>query len=79
VCRIRTPGKPTDNAVIERLNGKFRAECLSAHWFLGTADARQKCERWRRDDNDVRPHSTIGCQTPAALMQRSPATKNMHD
>jgi len=28
------PGKPTDNAFIESLNGKFRVECLSAHWFL---------------------------------------------
>ena len=27
------PGKPTDNAYIESLNGKFRAECLNANWF----------------------------------------------
>jgi putative transposase len=65
------PGKPTDNAFIESLNGKFRAECLSAHWFLSLADARRKCERWRRDYNDVRPHSAIGYETPAALVKRS--------
>lgn len=68
------PGKPTDNAFIESLNGKFRAECLSAHWFLSLADARRKCERWRRDYNDVRPHSAIGYETPAALVKRSSAT-----
>ncbi len=28
------PGKPTDNAFIESLNGKFRAECLNTHWFM---------------------------------------------
>ncbi len=28
------PGKPTDNAFIETVSGKFRAECLNAHWFL---------------------------------------------
>ena len=26
------PGKPTDNAFIEAFNGRFRAECLNAHW-----------------------------------------------
>jgi putative transposase len=45
------PGKPTDNAFIESLNGKFRAECLNASWFLSLDEARQKCEAWRRDYN----------------------------
>ncbi len=38
------PGKPTDNAFIEAFNGRFRAECLNAHWFLTLADA---AESWR--------------------------------
>ena len=42
------PGKPTDNAFIEAFNGKLRQECLSAHWFLTLADAREKMEAWRR-------------------------------
>ena len=49
------PGKPTDNAFIESLNGKFRAECLNAHWFMSLDDARATCEAWRRDYNEVRP------------------------
>jgi putative transposase len=28
------PGKRTDNAFIESRNGRFRAECLNANWFL---------------------------------------------
>lgn len=36
------PGKPTDNAFIEAFNGKFRQECLNAHWFLSLADAAEK-------------------------------------
>ena len=61
------PGKPTDNAFIERLNGKFRAECLNANWFLSLDEARRKCEAWRRNDNEVRPHSAIGNQVLAML------------
>ena len=61
------PGKPTDNAFIESFNGKFRAECLNAHWFLGLEDAREKLEAWRRDYNELRPHSAIGNKPPAAL------------
>ena len=38
------PGKPTDNAFIEAFNGRLRAECLNAHWFLTLADAREKLE-----------------------------------
>ena len=61
------PGKPTDNAFIESLNGKFRAECLNANWFLSLDEARGKCETWRRDQNEVRPHSAIGNLVPASL------------
>jgi putative transposase len=56
------PGKPTDNAFIESFNGKFRAECLNAHWFMSLEDAVGKCEAWRREYNAVRPHSAIGQQ-----------------
>ncbi|MFT3940239.1 IS3 family transposase [Rhodopseudomonas sp.] len=42
------PGKPTDNAFIEAFNGRCRAECLNAHWFLSLADAQEKVETWRR-------------------------------
>jgi transposase InsO family protein len=50
-------GKPTDNAFIESFNGKLRAECLNAHWFMSLDDARRKCEAWPRDYNEKRPHS----------------------
>jgi putative transposase len=67
------PGKPTDNAFIESLNGKFRAECLNTHWFMSLDEARRKCEAWRRDYNEVRPHSAIGNEVPASLHR---ATRN---
>lgn len=62
------PGKPTDNAFIESLNGKFRAECLNAHWFMSLEDARRKMEDWRRHYNEERPHSSIGNKRPIELL-----------
>jgi putative transposase len=53
------PGKPTDNAFIESFNGKFRAECLNAHWFMSLDDARRKCEAWRRDYNELRDRGAL--------------------
>ena len=34
------PGKPTDNALIEAFNGRFRQECLNENWFMSLEDAR---------------------------------------
>lgn len=53
VLDFSRPGKPTDNSFIESFNGKFRAECLNAHWFLTLDDARRKMEHWRRDYNPI--------------------------
>ena len=53
------PGKPTDNAFIESFNGKFRAECLNAHWFMSLYDARRKCEAWRRDYKRASQHPFV--------------------
>lgn len=74
------PGKPTQNAHIESFNGKFRDECLNENWFLTLQEAREKIEAWRSDYNQVRPHSSLGYQTPdefaaqAAARGASPPT-----
>jgi putative transposase len=68
------PGKPTDNAYIEAFNGRFRAECLNAHWFLTLADAAEKLEDWRRYYNEVRPHGAIGHKVPISLINPDGAT-----
>lgn len=64
------PGKPTDNAYIEAFNGRFRAECLNAHWFMTLADAQEKLEAWRRYYNEERPHGAIGNKAPIHLQNR---------
>jgi putative transposase len=52
------------NAFIESFNGTLRDDCLNVHWFLSLADAKRTIEDWRRDYNEVRPHSSLGGLTP---------------
>ncbi|WP_225763617.1 IS3 family transposase [Stenotrophomonas sp. Marseille-Q4652] len=59
------PGRPMQNGYIESFNGKFRDECLNEHWFTSLAQARQVIADWRRDYNQVRPHSSCGRIPPA--------------
>jgi Integrase core domain len=42
----------------------LRDECLNHNWFTTLADARQKIERWRREYNEERPHSSLAYRTP---------------
>jgi len=61
-----TPGKPTQNGYTESLNGKLRDECLNENIFGSLAYARNLIEAWRKDYNNVRPHSSLNYQTPTA-------------
>jgi putative transposase len=65
------PGKPTDNAMIESFNSRFRAECLNQHWFLSLGDARGIIDNWRQEYNYERPHSALGNQCPAEFAAHS--------
>jgi putative transposase len=65
------PGKPTDNAICEAFNARFRAECLNASWFLFMPDARQRIEDWRVHYNEERPHTALGNLTPKAFVEQS--------
>jgi putative transposase len=58
------PGKPMENAYIESFNGRFRDECLNTNWFMNLKHARKVIEDWRRDYNEVRPHSSLKGATP---------------
>jgi len=61
------PGKPTDNARVESFNGTLRAECLDVHWFATLTEAKQVIESRRRENNESRPHRSLGERTPSEL------------
>ncbi len=58
------PGRPSDNALVEAFNSRFRQECLNQHWFLSLEDAKEKLSAWRNEYNTQRPHSSLGYRTP---------------
>jgi len=59
-----TPGKPVENAYAESFNGRLRDECLNTNWFMNLKQARNIIEDWRKDYNEVRPHSSLKNMTP---------------
>jgi len=61
------PGKPWQNGMNESFNGRFRDECLNLEWFRTRTEARVIIEAYRRRYNEVRPHSSLNYQTPAAF------------
>jgi len=60
------PGRPTQNGRLESLNGRVRDEFLNVNLFRSLFDARGRGWAWRRDYNELRPHSSLGYLTPAA-------------
>jgi putative transposase len=58
------PGKPSDNALVEAFNSRFRQECLNQHWFMSLEDARGKLLIWQEEYNTERPHSSLGYRSP---------------
>jgi putative transposase len=59
------PGSPWENGYVESFNGKLRDELLDPEVFDTLLEARVLVERWRRDYNRVRPHSSLGYRPPA--------------
>jgi putative transposase len=57
-------GKPIENAFAESFIGRLRDECLNTNWFMNLKHARDVIEYWRKDYNEVRPHSSLQGATP---------------
>ena len=61
VCAMRSAAVQ----VTKSFNGKFRDELLNGEIFDTILEARILTERWRREYNTIRPHSSLGYRPPA--------------
>jgi transposase InsO family protein len=59
------PGSPWENGYIESFNGKLRDELLNREVFITLTEAKVLIEEWRREYNNIRPHSSLGYRPPA--------------
>ena len=63
------PGKPTQNAFVERFNGSIRKELLNAYIFRTLGEVRKMAEEWKQDYNHDRPHDALQNMTPMEFLQ----------
>jgi putative transposase len=63
------PGKPTQNAYIERFNRTVRHEWLDLHIFESVEQAQQLATEWLWTYNNERPHMAIGGVPPRSLLK----------
>lgn len=64
------PGRPMQNAYIERKNGSMRRELLNAYLFYSLNEVRSLKEEWRLDYNQDRPHKSLGYKSPLNYVQQ---------
>ena len=64
------PGKPDQNAYIERFNRTYRTEVLNAHCFESIADLRAATDAWLQVYNRERPHDSLGRKPPLEFLPR---------
>ena len=58
-------GSPWENGYNESFNGKLRDELLNGEIFTTLLEAKVLIEQWRKEYNQVRPHSSLNYRSPA--------------
>lgn len=68
--RYIQPGKPDQNAFIERFNRTSRTEVLNAYVFESLDQVREISAEWLQSDNEERPHEALAGLPPAMYRAR---------
>jgi len=65
------PGKPNQNAFVERFNRSVRNEVLNLYLFRNLDQVRELISQWRTQYNEQRPHDALGGLPPCVYAERN--------
>lgn len=65
------PGKPAQNAYIERFNRTYREEVLDIYLFETVTEAQKISDEWLSEYNAIRPHESLGNLSPIAFLRNN--------
>lgn len=71
VIQYIQPGKPAQNAYIERFNRTYREAVLDMYLFKSIQEVQKITNNWLRHYNEERPHEALNNQTPINFINKS--------
>lgn len=66
------PGKPVQNAYVERFNRTYREDVLDAYLFHTVAEVQAITQDWLEEYNAIRPHQALGNLPPYQYVPDQP-------